>query len=121
VISATNGRVRLFRDIILDYLWGPSAERIIASRTQPTRFVQVGTASAASISLNGALLRASPLVLMGSGIGSVTIDEIRRILAALMRSAAKFTLVTRSAPLSEVEQHWSEPLTPRLVFTTSHA
>src|SRR5690606_29165870 len=47
-------------DVVIDYLWGRSAERLIvaAARTgrdgRPLRFVQVGSASGADITLPGA-------------------------------------------------------------------
>jgi NADPH:quinone reductase-like Zn-dependent oxidoreductase len=64
-------------DVVLDYLWGSSAETLLTAAAQaapeavPIRFVQIGTASGADIRLPGAVLRSSSLQLMGSGIGSV--------------------------------------------------
>ncbi len=61
-------------DIVLDYLWGPSAARIIAAASAgktPLRFVQIGTASNADITLPGALLRASAIKLIGGNISNV--------------------------------------------------
>ncbi|HEY0260821.1 MAG TPA: zinc-binding alcohol dehydrogenase family protein, partial [Lacisediminihabitans sp.] len=64
-------------DIVLDYLWGPSAEAILtaASNTgrgdRVLRFIQIGTTSAPTISLPGALLHSSAIEITGSGTGSV--------------------------------------------------
>lgn len=58
--------------VVLDYRWGPSAERIVIAGTKagkaavPIRFVQIGSMSAPDISLPSAALRSSALTLMGS-------------------------------------------------------
>ena len=71
-------------DIVLDYLWGPSAEKILIAGAKagkeavPIRFVQIGTASEPNISLPGAVLRSSAIQLMGSGIGSVPSSALFR-------------------------------------------
>jgi NADPH:quinone reductase-like Zn-dependent oxidoreductase len=67
-------------DIVLDYLWGPSVERIIIAGAKvgkeavPIRFVHIGSVSAPNITLPSAALRASANTLMGSGIGSIPVD-----------------------------------------------
>jgi len=64
-------------DVVIDYLWGRSAERLLIAAAKagkdsaPIRFVQVGSASGSDISLPSAALRSSAIELMGSGIGSV--------------------------------------------------
>jgi hypothetical protein len=73
-------------DVVVDYLWGRSAETVvvaIAKATEdvkPVRFVQVGGISGGEIALPGAALRSSAIVLMGSGIKSVPFP---RLLAAI--------------------------------------
>ena len=42
----------------------------------PVRFVQIGTASATDITLPGAILRSSAIELMGSGIGSISLERL---------------------------------------------
>jgi NADPH:quinone reductase-like Zn-dependent oxidoreductase len=115
-------------DIVLDYLWGPSAERILvaAARSgkdeQPTRFVQLGAVSGATITLPSAALRASAISLMGSGIGSVPLDRFVAAIGELMQAAvpAGFKIETRTYPLSEVERVWATaPNQPRAVFQIS--
>ena len=62
-------------DIILDYLWGPSALQMIQSAAKfnpqgvPIRFVQIGSIGGATIALPAAALRSSGLQLIGSGLG----------------------------------------------------
>jgi NADPH:quinone reductase-like Zn-dependent oxidoreductase len=112
-------------DVVLDYLWGPSAEQILAAARAATgknaiRFVQIGTASASDITLPGTVLRSSPLQIMGSGIGTVTIDEIMGIMSNLMNAApaARFEIAKKVLPLSRIAEAWStESMTPRYVVT----
>jgi len=112
-------------DIVLDYLWGSSAEQILAAATvqksmKPIRFIQVGTASEANITLPGTLLRASTLQIMGSGIGNVPLDGILGVLSKLMQAAPKigFRIATEVLPMHRIEDAWSvESHTPRVIFT----
>jgi len=114
-------------DVVLDYLWGSSAEQILAAasgakRMMPIRFVQIGTTSAPDITLPGATLRSSTIEIMGSGIGSIPLQEINLILYKLMQatSEAGFQIETREIPLSRIGEAWSkENATPRIVLTTN--
>jgi NADPH:quinone reductase-like Zn-dependent oxidoreductase len=62
-------------DVIIDYLWGPSAEQLLrvlrgtGSFTHRVRFVSVGTMAGDSVALSGATLRSVDLQLSGSGVG----------------------------------------------------
>jgi NADPH:quinone reductase-like Zn-dependent oxidoreductase len=112
-------------DVVLDYLWGASAEQILAAAsaakgTTPIRFVQIGTTSAPEIKFPGAVLRSSAIQMMGSGIGSVTLEEIVLILSKLMLASSEvgFHITTRELPLSRIEVAWSaNHATPRIVLT----
>jgi NADPH:quinone reductase-like Zn-dependent oxidoreductase len=112
-------------DVVLDYLWGESAGQILAAGAKaganiaPIRFVQIGTAGGADISLPGALLRSSTIELLGSGLGSVALPRLLAIVGALMEATASadFTIPIRTVPLAEVEQGWLEQGPDRLVFS----
>lgn len=115
-------------NVILDYLWGKSAERLLISGSQavkegvPIRFVQVGNASGENITLPAAALRSAAMELMGSGLGSVPLTRIVGVVDELFQATVKadFNIQTTTAPLSEVQQAWrSEALIPRIVFTVS--
>ncbi len=114
-------------DIVLDYLWGESAQQIISAASKgkgtiPVRFIQIGTASGANITLPGATLRSSGLQIMGSGIGNVPLQEIINILAKLMQAAAsaRFVMATQALPLNRIEEAWSlDSVGPRIVLTMS--
>jgi NADPH:quinone reductase-like Zn-dependent oxidoreductase len=102
-------------DVVLDYLWGPSAERLLIAGAKagadavPIRFVQIGSASGADISLPGAVLRSSAIELMGSGIGSVSLHRFVHVIGELLRAAVPggFKIATKPLPLSDVERAWS--------------
>lgn len=112
-------------DVVLDYLWGASAEQILAvasaaKGTVPIRFIQIGSTSAPAITLPGATLRSSAIQMMGSGIGSIALEEIILILSKLMQAASEvgFQIVTRTFPLGRIEgASLAESGTPRLVMT----
>ena len=112
-------------DVVLDYLWGPSAMALlkaaakVAPQGKPIRFVQIGTASGLEISLPGSILRSSGLVLMGSGLGSVSNAQLLERIGEVMQLAATsgLELSIRAVPLTEVGDGWSDIDGPRTVFT----
>ena len=112
-------------DIVLDYLWGASAETLIVAAARagrdavPIRFVQIGAMSGNDIRLPSAALRSSALQLMGSGIGSIPQPRILAAIRGVLEAAplAGFRIATRAVPLSEVGTAWAAPdLTSRIVF-----
>jgi NADPH:quinone reductase-like Zn-dependent oxidoreductase len=113
-------------DVVLDFLWGPSAERIIqataghgaAAGTRRIRFVQVGSMSAATLNLPAHVLRSGGLEILGSGLGSLSADQILQSLRAMFAaaSAVQFPIQVEPVPLSQVEQAWTREDDSRLVF-----
>lgn len=114
-------------DVILDYLWGQSAELLLVSGAKaapeavPVRFVQIGAVSGPTITLPGAALRSSSIELMGSGLGSIPMprifDAIEQLLEATIPGG--FKIATRPIPLSQVADHWlGDESSARTVFTT---
>lgn len=103
-------------DVVVDYLWGKSAQTIIvaiakaAEDARPVRFVQVGSSSGGDITLPGAALRSSAIVLMGSGIKSVSLPDllaaVEHVFAAT--APANLQIATRVLPLSDVQTAWDE-------------
>ena len=113
-------------DVVLDYLWGPSAETLLSTAAKtakdgvPLRYVEIGAASGGDIKLPGAVLRASAISLMGSGIGSVTMAHLLRSIEELFQAAGQsgFEVKTRAVPLAQVEQAWATAdSNERVVFT----
>lgn len=102
-------------DIVLDYLWGKSAEQLLVAAakagkdTIPIRFVQIGSVSASTLPLPSAVLRSSAIELMGSGIGSIPLDRIVKVIENLLHAtmSAGFAIATNPVPLSNVAQAWT--------------
>jgi len=102
-------------DVVLDYLWGPSMERLLraAARTGeegvPIRFIQIGATSASNISLPNQVLRASAIQLMGSGIGSVPFDRLFKAIEGVLQATVPgaFEIATTTVPLANVADAWS--------------
>jgi NADPH:quinone reductase-like Zn-dependent oxidoreductase len=112
-------------DVVVDYLWGKSAETIMIAiakavdSTTPVRFVHVGGASGDDIQLPGAALRSSPIVLMGSGHKSVPMPRLLAAVASVFQAAipARLRIATKPIPLAQVEEAWDDEGKARVVFT----
>jgi NADPH:quinone reductase-like Zn-dependent oxidoreductase len=116
-------------DVVIDYLWGKSAELLLAAAAKATpdgqrvRYVEIGSASGATIALPGAALRAKALELMGSGLGSVPVDRLVAAIGELLQAAASspFDIAVKPVPLSQVESAWAAADGGRTVFTIGAA
>lgn len=118
-------------DVIIDYLWGHTAELILSalkgrgSFTHKTRFVSTGAVTGDIIHLSAENLRSVDLQLSGSGLGSWTKDETKtlftEILPEMFQLAANNTLAvdTISVDLKDIEGLWKMqvPGGRRLVVT----
>jgi NADPH:quinone reductase-like Zn-dependent oxidoreductase len=114
-------------DVVLDYLWGPSAESLIAAAAghgsrdaEPRiRFVQIGSLSGGSITLPASSLRSSGLELMGSGLGSVSnqrlVNSVGEVLRAIIPKG--FQISAEPVPLAQVARIWGTKTNERMVFT----
>lgn len=108
-------------DVVLDYLWGPPAERAMpallaarADRSQPLAWVQIGAVAGREIALPSALLRSADLSVLGSGQGSVSAAGIAAELPALAGRITDGTLAVDALPmpLADVERAWRAPAPP---------
>ena len=120
-------------DAVLDYLWGPPAERVLdaLSASHPsthyhlTRFIQIGSMAGPTMTLPAGILRGNGIVMSGVGLGSVPPEVMGRVRAqALPRlfdmvASGELHLRTVTRPLTEVEQAWTatEPSGTRVVLT----
>ncbi len=113
-------------DVVIDYLWGKSAETVIIAAAKggkeavPVRFIHVGGASLQDVQLPGAALRSSAIVLMGSGINSIPLSGFLNALRNVFQSVipANLKINTKAVPLSAVEKTWDEDSgKSRVVFT----
>jgi NADPH:quinone reductase-like Zn-dependent oxidoreductase len=112
-------------DVVLDYLWGPSAETLIIAAAKagkdavPIRFVQIGALSGGNITLPSAALRSSALVLMGSGIGSIPRKGLVGAISGVLQAVVpgKLKIQTEVVPLANVEDAWNKNTgNSRMVF-----
>jgi NADPH:quinone reductase-like Zn-dependent oxidoreductase len=112
-------------DVVLDYLWGLSAHHLLLAAARagrdgvPMRFVQIGAMSGPEISLPGSVLRSSAIQLMGSGLGSVSMDRLLAAIRELFVATvpAGLRIATRVHSLSEIQQKWADTdSTRRIVF-----
>lgn len=77
-------------DIIIDYVWGPSAEIILnhikgdGSFTNKVRYVSVGSMGGDLIQLSAAILRSVDLQLTGSGLGSWQKPEVAELFSSIL-------------------------------------
>jgi NADPH:quinone reductase-like Zn-dependent oxidoreductase len=102
--------------VVLDYLWGPSAELILkaaAGHGSPQgepriRFVQIGSISGSAITLPAQLLRSSGVELVGSGLGSLSAQQILQSLTKMFAAVTQvhFAIDIHLVPLAKVEEAW---------------
>ncbi len=103
-------------DVLLDYLWGRSAELLLKGaaeagpRSPEIRFVQIGSAAGGEIAFRSDVLRSTPIQIMGSGLGSVPGRRLVAAIGAVFAAAkpAGLRVATRTVALARVENAWSE-------------
>ena len=108
-------------DVVLDYVWGEHAAMLLRAiaraRPRRTRFVQIGSMAGETIELPSAVLRQSPVVLLGSGLGSVGMDAFARAIPAFVEVAPSLDVEVVEVPLGDVARVWNEPTgSKRVVF-----
>ncbi|MBE7170602.1 MAG: zinc-binding alcohol dehydrogenase family protein [Williamsia sp.] len=117
-------------DIILDYLWGPTAELIFSalkgrgSFTPKTCLVSIGSVTGDKIQLSAEILRSVNLQLSGSGLGSWTREEVQKLFTEILpemfelAAAGKLIIETVKVNLKDIEKLWEEevPAGKRLVI-----
>ena len=118
-------------DIIIDYLWGHTAEMILAclkgdgSFTNKVTYVSVGSITGDIIQLSAANLRSVDLQLTGSGLGAWSKQQVgqlfREILPEMFELAAKGKLKVETIPakLQNIADLWDLDMADgqRLVVT----
>jgi NADPH:quinone reductase-like Zn-dependent oxidoreductase len=103
-------------DVVLDYLWGRSAELMLsaaakaAPKSAEIRFVQIGEMTGGQISFRADVLRSTPIKIMGSGLGSVPAPRLLAAIGAALAAAkqAGLQVATRTVPLAEIESAWAD-------------
>lgn len=117
-------------DLVVDYVWGPPAEALFRSLTQPdlipgrpvprTLYVQVGHGAGEMIGLSANALRSANLEIVGSGSGAIPSgSDVQTAYGQLMAAVARREIIIETAqmPLSDVAKGWQRPAGGRrLVF-----
>jgi NADPH:quinone reductase-like Zn-dependent oxidoreductase len=114
-------------DMVIDYLWGTPAERVmpamLAARSdpgQPLTWLHIGAMGGPETSVPSVALRSHNLTILGSGQGAVSTAEFVKEIAALIDEIAAGTLTIDAlpVPLSDVEAVWDSPASRahRVVF-----
>ncbi|MFY0255964.1 zinc-binding alcohol dehydrogenase family protein [Chitinophaga sp. 30R24] len=105
-------------DVIIDYLWGHTAEMILASLkgngsfTHKTRYVSVGSVTGDLIQLSAANLRSVDLQLTGSGLGSWSKNQIEEFFTEILPEVfqlvadGKLKVETISVALKDIANLW---------------
>lgn len=116
-------------DVVLDFIWGKPASRVLAAATRDRgsrmgeprlRYVQLGTLAGDEIAIRGDMLRSSGLELMGSGIGSVAVADLLAGAGELLAAAptAGFDTPFKSMPLRAIDEAWQGDPDIRYVITS---
>jgi hypothetical protein len=102
-------------DVILDYLWGEPAEALLAAITKTefavaareTRFLQAGESAGATIKLPAAVLRSTPVTMMGTGgipSREALVDAMDQVMTRGARGELR--IETQRVALADVESVW---------------
>lgn len=113
-------------DVILDYVWGPPVEAVLAAITvhelaasgPETRLVQVGDTAGPTIQLPAAALRSTALSIMGTA-GIPPMEVLSAALSRVFEHAAKgeLQILVEELPLARIAAAWNRPVSSRrLVF-----
>ncbi|MCE7065121.1 zinc-binding alcohol dehydrogenase family protein [Dyadobacter sp. CY326] len=106
--------------IVIDYLWGHTAELIFSVLkgkemfTNPISYISVGSMAGDTIQMSSAVLRSVDLKLMGSGIGSWPQEHMRRIFTEILPEAlqlaadGKLKLETVTGKLADIADLWKQ-------------
>jgi len=105
-------------DVVIDYLWGHSAELILnalkghGGTSHRTRFVSVGGMAGDTITLSSSILRSTDMQISGSGLGSWSRTEVKQLITEILpemfqRAAeGKLKIETISVHLKDIEKAW---------------
>lgn len=105
-------------DLVLDYLWGNPMELLLkalqSGGSRTVRIVSVGDAAGSIINLQSIMLRSAAIDLMGSGIGSLSQQDLRKfdseVLPEMFQLAAdgKLLIDTQNESLEHIHQVWNQ-------------
>jgi len=106
-------------DIVIDYLWGHSAELILEALkakgafTHKVSYVSVGAVTGDTISLSSSVLRSTDLQISGSGLGSWSEEEIKILITEILpetfelAGAGKLLVNVETAFMKDIDSIWN--------------
>jgi NADPH2:quinone reductase len=119
LVAALRNEIANGIDVILDYVWGPPAEATfeaiamkgLSHASRRIRYLQIGSMAGTKISLDASVLRSSGLELLGSGFGSVSLEDLAGSIHEFFAEAASkpFEIGVRTFPLRDVASAWNQP------------
>jgi len=101
--------------VVVDYVWGKPAEAFFAAITRKefaaieseTRYVQAGEGAGATIALPAAVLRSTPVTIMGTAgmpPPAVLMDAMQKVMAHA--ASGELKIDAERVPLAEIEEAW---------------
>lgn len=116
-------------NIILDYLWAEPIELLLSSLSglikSKVKLVSIGSSAGETTALLSQQLRVQPIEIVGSGLGSVSYEELIKYnqteLPKIFELAAegKIKIGIQTVPIEQVSEYWDKSISSdkRLVFT----
>lgn len=105
-------------DVVIDYLWGASAEVILGCLkgdggfTNRIRYVSIGSMGGDVLRLSAAVLRSADIVLAGSGLGAWSREQVARLFSGILpemfglAAAGKLVVRTHAVGLAAIGELW---------------
>lgn len=105
-------------DVVIDYLWGNSAELILSALkgnggfSHRTRYITIGGMMGDTITLSSSILRGTDIQISGSGLGSWTKEEIKLLITDILpemfalAANGKLKIETVNVALKDIETAW---------------
>lgn len=106
-------------DVVLDYLFGePAAIALQSLRPRKcTQWMQIGSLAGGEIPFHHSLIRARNVVVMGSGLGSWSLDELQDELPELLIAMKDLPHQEINVlPIEEIENEWHNKRLARTVL-----
>jgi len=106
-------------DIVIDYLWGHSAELILellkgtGDFTSATKFISIGSVTGNTLLLSSDILRSADIRIYGSGIGSWTREQMKELFTKIvpeifnLAAEKKITVETENIDIENIASLWN--------------
>lgn len=109
-------------DVVIDYLWGHPVELILTAikslPPHPLKIVTVGEMAGSTVNLTSGILRSTQIELLGSGIGSLSMQDIAKYLKTELPAIfklvvdGKLKMDIEITDLKDIETSWAKTEQP---------